>query len=224
MDTFVVAGRPIRIERFPPSTTGQHPALLILHGADGLPGRGLLYRDLAARFAAHGYLAFLPHYFDATGDHPRPNPLDPLNFAAWLTALGENIHYVLRQPEVEEGQIALVGFSLGGYLAVALASQEPRVSAVVECCGGAADLFFDGLQSMPPVLILHGGADPVVPVSEAHRLQRLLQTHDRPHEMHIYPGRGHQLSGPDFEDAFRRSLGFLQRCRSGPNRIVEPRP
>jgi dienelactone hydrolase len=211
LDTFTAGRRTIAIERFEPSNPGPHPALLVLHGADGLPGRGLPYRELAARVAAHGYAAFLPHYFDATDGQTRPNPLDPRNFAAWMAALNEAIGYVLRQPDVLDGQIALLGFSLGGYLSVAVAAHDARVGAVVECCGGVAGFFVGDMRKMPPVLILHGGADPVVPVSEAHKLERLLQEQGRPHEIHIYPERGHQLIGADFEDALRRSLNFLQR-------------
>ncbi|HWG43149.1 MAG TPA: dienelactone hydrolase family protein [Gemmataceae bacterium] len=211
MESFDVAGQRIRIDRFLPSNSRPHPAVLILHGADGLPGRGLPYREMAARFAANGYLAFLLHYFDATNDGLRPNPLNPLNFAAWITAIGEGIGYALRQPETLSGPVGLVGFSLGGYLAVAAGARDPRVGAVVECCGGVADLFLRGMETMPPVLILHGGADAVVPVSEAHKLQRLLAEKGRSHELWIYPGRGHQFVGPDFEDAFLRSLNFLGR-------------
>jgi carboxymethylenebutenolidase len=210
-DTFEISSRRIRVERFQPPGRGPHPALLVLHGADGLPGRGLAYHAITANFASQGYLAFLPHYFDATDGGSRPNPLNPLNFAAWLTAIGQAIGYVLRQEDVTPGRVGLVGFSLGGYLAVAAASQDRRVAAVVECCGGAADFFVRGVETLPPILILHGGADPVVPVSEAHKLQRLLAEHGRPHEVQIYPGRGHQLTGPDFDDAVRRSLHFLGR-------------
>lgn len=211
MDKVTVGRQTIHIERFEPLRPGPHPAVLVLHGADGLPGRGLPYRELASRIAAHGYLAFLPHYFEATDGNTRPNPLDPFNFAAWMAVIGEAIGHAIQQPDGVDDRIALLGFSLGGYLSVAVASQDTRVGAVVECCGGLAEFFVPGADTMPPVLILHGGADPVVPVSEAYKLRRALEKHGRPHEMHIYAGRGHQLTGADFEDALRRSLHFLQQ-------------
>lgn len=209
--TFSAGNQIIHVEHFQPSSTCPHSTVLVLHGADGLPGRGLPYRELATRLAAHGYLALLPHYFDATDGDIRPNPLDPVNFAAWLTAINGAIGHALRQPEVRDGRVALVGFSLGGYLSVAVASQDARVAAVVECCGGVPGFFVRSLETMPPLLILHGGSDPVVPVSEAYKLQRLLEQHGRAHEVWIYPGRGHQLTGADIEDALRRTLKFLHR-------------
>ncbi len=209
--TFAAGNRTIHMERFQPPRPGPHPALLVLHGADGLPGRGLPYRELASRLAANGYVAFLPHYFEATDGDMRPNPLDPVNFAAWMATIDEAIGYALRQPDVLDSQVALVGFSLGGYLSVAMASQDARVAAVVECCGGVPGFFVSSVQTLPPLLILHGGSDPIVPVSEAHRLQRLLEQHGRPHEVWIYPGRGHQLRGTDIDDAVRRTLNFLNQ-------------
>ncbi len=210
METYQVAGRPIHIERFAPVGPTPHPMVFLLHGADGLPGRGLPYRSMAARLAGHGYRTYLPHYYDATDGGGRPNPLNPLNFAAWLEAITEGIAHVAQQQETGPGPVGLIGFSLGGYLAVAAGSMNPHVTAVVECCGGAADLFLRP-ETTPPVLILHGGADPVVPVSEAHRLEAMLKRYGRPYEMWIYPGRGHQLTGPDFEDALRRTRDFLAR-------------
>lgn len=209
--TFTAARHTIHVECFQPPRPGPHPVVLVLHGADGLPGRGLPYRELASRLAAQGYLTFLPHYFDATDGAMRPNPLDPVNFAAWIATIGEAISHALRQPGALDDRVGLVGFSLGGYLSVAVASQDARVGAVVECCGGVPGFFVRSAETMPPLLILHGGADPVVPVSEAHKLQRLLQQHGRPHDVWIYPGRGHQLTGADVEDALRRTLNFLQQ-------------
>jgi hypothetical protein len=107
METFTAARQAIRIERFEPKTPGPHRVVLVMHGADGLPGRGLPYRELTARIAEHGYLTFLPHYFDATGGQPRPNPLNPVNFMAWMGAIREAIGYALEQPNVADGSAVI---------------------------------------------------------------------------------------------------------------------
>jgi carboxymethylenebutenolidase len=63
--------------------------------------------------------------------------------------------------------------------------------------------------------VLHGDADPVVPVSEAYGLERLLKQLGVPHEMRIYAGVGHSFSGATAEDAFRRITAFLTKHLTG---------
>jgi carboxymethylenebutenolidase len=61
------------------------------------------------------------------------------------------------------------------------------------------------------VLILHGEADPTIPVSEAYNLQRLLEEKGIPHEIKIYPGVGHGFENEIWGDATVRTLKFLQK-------------
>jgi len=60
-------------------------------------------------------------------------------------------------------------------------------------------------------LILHGEQDRVVPVSEALRLQQLLERTSTSHEMKIYPGAGHGFNGLQLLDAGQRTIQFLRR-------------
>jgi dipeptidyl aminopeptidase/acylaminoacyl peptidase len=64
---------------------------------------------------------------------------------------------------------------------------------------------------LPPVLILHGGRDRIVPVEHARRLEKLLKAGGVPHEVKIYPDQGHGFLGPAQLDAAGRILAFLQR-------------
>jgi dipeptidyl aminopeptidase/acylaminoacyl peptidase len=59
------------------------------------------------------------------------------------------------------------------------------------------------------VLILHGDADRIVSVDEAHKLDEVLDQANVPHEVKIYSGAGHGFRGDDHEDASRRTLEFL---------------
>jgi carboxymethylenebutenolidase len=208
-DNFESNGRPVQVERFEPRGAAR-AAVLLLHGADGLAYRGPSYRELARGLADQGFLALLVHYFDSTGDGFQAFLTEPFRFMAWMQAVADGVRYARTQLGPAPA-VGLVGFSLGAYLALAVAAQDERVGAVVDVFGGLHDLLVPGVTRLPPVLILHGDADPVVPVSEAYKLEKLLQALGVPHETHIYPGLGHAFHGPAADDAFRRMAAFLAR-------------
>ena len=86
----------------------------------------------------------------------------------------------------ETGQsVSLLGYSLGGYLALTAAMTTRDIAAVAVCYGGVPTPFAGLAANLPPTLILHGSADPVIPVSEARSLSKLLRRHRIPHEVHI---------------------------------------
>jgi len=106
----------------------------------------------------------------------------------------------------------VVGVSLGAYLAVALGIEERRIGAVVEVSGGVPLGWEDRLHpGMAPVLILHGEQDRVVPVSEAHKLEKLLRDSRVKHETAIFPNETHWFSGPARFQLLMRSAEFLQK-------------
>jgi carboxymethylenebutenolidase len=209
--SFESGGRPVTVEQFAPRRGGKFPAVLILHGSDGLQYRGFSYQAFGRDLARRGYVALLVHYFDRTGTQTASWDLGPIAFVAWMQAVGEAVTFAGTRPAVNAGRLGLAGFSLGAYLALGVASQDTRVGAVVELFGGLPDFFAGQLMAMPPVLILHGDADRLVPVSEAHKLERVLTQNGRPFEIRIYPGVGHGFYGADADDALRRALDFFDR-------------
>jgi hypothetical protein len=71
---------------------------------------------------------------------------------------------------------------------------------------------------MPPTLLVHGGADEVVPVRESLELRDLLLRHGRSCEVKVYPGAGHVFArrdgGVDWAaalEAQQLALAFLNR-------------
>ncbi|HEX2727020.1 MAG TPA: dienelactone hydrolase family protein [Beijerinckiaceae bacterium] len=210
-DTFVSGGKPVTAEWFAASgRDGSAPAVLILHGADGMtvPER---YRFGARALAAAGYHVLLVRYFERTGGNGRADWARLRDDAPlWVETVRDAVGHVARQPGVDADRIAVVGFSLGASLALAAAGKDPRIKAVVDVFGpfpsGA-----DNAARTPPVLILHGARDRVVPVEHAHRLEALLKARGVPHEVTIYPDQGHGFFGAAQIDAASRILGFLGR-------------
>ncbi len=160
--------------------------------------------------AAQGYSVFVVHYFERTGTVWADHGTTRANFPAWMKTVGDAITFAAQHASVNANRIGLLGFSLGAYLALSVASVEPRVKAVVEFFGGMPEEL-QRFTRMPPVLILHGEQDRVVPATEATRLQQLLERTSTPYEMKLYPGAGHGFNGSQLLDAGQRTIQFLRR-------------
>jgi carboxymethylenebutenolidase len=209
--SFESQGKTIAVEKFEPKASGRHPAILVLHGAGGMEIGGPEFREFARELARRGYVAHVVHYFDQTGTVRADVRAIGKSFATWMLTIGDALTAVARQENVDPKRLGLLGFSLGSYLSLSVASQDRRVSAVVEYFGGLPDPFTWNLKKFPPTLILHGDADDVVPVAEARKLEKLLGSKEFPFEIRVYPGQGHRFRGDDEKDAFQRSLRFFEK-------------
>ena len=195
MPTFKSGSAAIEIEQSEPATGAPFAALILLHGSGGASRYWLGH--FAPILTRMGMAAFAPHYFDKTGTE-RATPemiLDRKHFPLWLAALRDAINYVAARPGVDARRIGVLGVSLGGYLAVALAAEEPRLRAVIEFSGGMPPGWEQQLSpATPPVLIVHGDRDEVVPVTEAYKLAGVLSQKQVRHEVKIYPDETHWFS------------------------------
>lgn len=210
--TFVSAGKTVRVERFDPAPGSvKNAAVVLLHGADGVHRGSSTYREAARCLTERGFLALLLHYFDSSGEGVSGWNDIPLHFTIWMRTVRDAVTFAREQLRGEEAPVGVVGFSLGAYLALSEAAEDERVRAVVDCFGGFPDLFVPALKRMPPVLILHGTSDPIVPVAEAHKLEKLLADRKLPFEKHLYAGVGHGFQGPVLHDACQRAASFLER-------------
>jgi dienelactone hydrolase len=207
--TFESGHKPIRLDAYLPDSGGTHPAVLALYGSGGgISGMS----EPASMLAAQGFAVFVLHYFDRTGTtEASDKPTMVRNFPAWGKTVWDAISHIEQHPSVDTNRIGLLGFSLGAYLALSVASVDPRVKAVVEFFGGLPKEMKLFMRRLCPVLILHGEADSTVPVEEAYELQRLLEKKATPYEIKIYPGVGHGFDSETWRDAGLRTLHFLQK-------------
>jgi carboxymethylenebutenolidase len=208
MPSFVSGGQQISIDHYASGKLGLTPAIMLVHGSGG-PLRGI---DPFARQAAEmGVHVFVVHYFERTR-HSWVSPAIIQDFFLdWLETLRDSINYIAAQPGVDPQRIGLLGFSLGGFLSLALATQDRRITAVAELFGGLPEHCIADAGKLPPVLILHGDRDNVVPVAEAERLESLLKQHRVLHEIKVYSNQGHHFTGMAQLDAMRRVVMFFRR-------------
>ena len=140
-----------------------------------------------------------------------------------------SLDFAQKHPRADPSRIGLIGFSLGAYLSLALGSQQQRIKAIVDFFGGLSDYFIERLTQLAPVLILHGEADPVVPVSEAHKVAQALDQRGLPYEMKLYRNAGHGFQGLDMLDAAQRAYQFLKQHLGATaprieSRMIRPTP
>lgn len=125
---------------------------------------------------------------------------DPAALAAGTAlaapAIDTFIDRKLAQYELSDADLALVGFSQGTMMAlhVGLRRAAP-VAAIVGYSGmltGGRDLPADSIVK-PPVLLIHGTADPVVPVAALHAAKADLERHDIAVRDYVASGLGHTV-------------------------------
>ncbi|HEV7404453.1 MAG TPA: prolyl oligopeptidase family serine peptidase [Chthoniobacteraceae bacterium] len=209
--TISSAGRPLRLETFFPPGVERAPALLLLHGASGMNGGHRYVPHFAGALAAHGFATVLVRYFDVTETTSADDAEIRRHFDRWLQAIDDAVTAVAQFPEVDPARLALVGYSLGGYLAVAQASRDRRLRAVVEFVGGIDREFAKSVTHLPPTLLVHGENDRRVPFHRAAELEAVLQRVGAPYETRYFPDEGHLLSPAATLVALTATVDFLQR-------------
>jgi fermentation-respiration switch protein FrsA (DUF1100 family) len=105
----------------------------------------------------------------------------------WRLALEEaslGVSYLGARPETDRGRLAVIGYSLGSYIALTHAAGDARVKAVVLAAGGdlpdlpfaaLARTFIDPQRSARalegrPLLMVHGRRDRTIAPAQAERL------------------------------------------------------
>jgi dipeptidyl aminopeptidase/acylaminoacyl peptidase len=190
-----------------PAMGGIRPAVLVLHGSGGVSDFPEDVRELVNR----GYITLAPHYFESTGTSWADLDSIRRHGLTWGQTVLDAVECARRLPNVDSQSIGLLGFSLGGYLAIAVAAHDRRIKCVAEFFGGVPERFLPSIEHLPPTLILHGQDDEIVPVRHALEVKQLCQKKGFYFEMELYPGAGHNFSGAFMRTAIERVIVFLDQ-------------
>jgi alpha-beta hydrolase superfamily lysophospholipase len=142
------------------------PTVILTGGYDGTAEE--LYFSNGAAALARGYHVLA---FDGPGQGAALTQQGLVLRPDWGAVITPVVDYLLTRPDVDPARIALIGLSLGGYLAPRAASAEHRLAACIADCG-SYDLFDAALRRIPRPLA--GGITRDQPLA-ASVLRRVLQ-------------------------------------------------
>ncbi|MEP6809814.1 MAG: alpha/beta fold hydrolase [Chthoniobacterales bacterium] len=193
--SFESGGKKIQADLYPAAGGRSLRTVLVLHGAGGILFDGPSMRRVARTLAASGDTVYLLHYFNRTGTIGALDATMQAHFSEWLETVRDAINWAHARDGKNARPIGLYGYSLGGFLSLAAASDNPRVGAVTEQAGGIWNSQEKRLGKMPPVLMVHGLEDQRVPVKKyARPLERVLRARGGQVETDWVPGQGHVFS------------------------------
>lgn len=202
--------------------SGQADSLVVfLHGY-GTDGKDLL--GLADPLADH-----LPNTVFVAPDAPERSAMNPMGFQwfpiPWIDGSSEeqaeqgmvraveDLNAFLDAVMAEEGlqaeRVALVGFSQGTMMGLHVAPRRDAEFAGVVGFSGrllGPELLADEVRMRPPVLLIHGDADDVVPPQSLPEAAEALQGAGFDVYAHIMKGTGHGIA----PDGLSVALAFLR--------------
>ncbi|MFV6031218.1 dienelactone hydrolase family protein [Streptomyces sp. NPDC056264] len=201
-----------------PDDGRRHPGVLLYMDVFGPRPR---LEEMARELAGHGYFVLVPHIFyregaapllelpEHIGEEERPALFEqvmPFYLAHTaervLTDADAYLAYLAERPEVADGPVGVVGYCLGGVLALRTAAARPdRVAAVAGFHPGA--LLTDEADSphllAPKVTaeVHFGIAESDMTPEEFGRLNEALEAAGVRHGNEIYPGTQHGFTMAD---------------------------
>jgi carboxymethylenebutenolidase len=172
------------------------------------------------RFAAEGFTALAPDmYHGQTADEPDAagKLFMALNIAqAEKDLRGAADHLAGRSSTPKLG---VVGFCMGGQLALFAATLNPRIGACVNFYGIHPNVTPDYTKLSGPVLGLYAEKDQYVTPQVARDVDAAIKQAGKQSEIHIYPNVDHAFFNDErevydraaAEDAWRRTLSFFRQ-------------
>jgi len=210
--------------RIEPRSGAARQLVVFLHGY-GADGNDLIEIGRAWQGLLPDAAFVSPHAPRPCGQAPAGREWFPLTFRdpnerwsgvnAAAPALDAFLDAELQQRNLAPSALALVGFSQGTMLSLHVGLRRKVAPAAIVGYSGMlvvpenidSDTFAGEIRSKPPVLLVHGDADELIPVQAIFHAAQGLAALEVPVEWHISPGVGHGID----QEGLRHGGEFLAR-------------
>jgi phospholipase/carboxylesterase len=116
--------------------------------------------------------------------------------------LNTYLDQILAEHDLKSDRLALLGFSQGTMMSLYVGlRRKQQLGAILGYSGAmiAPDRLSAEIASRPPVMLVHGDADPVVPIQALADVEQALTGAKVTYETHVIPGLQHGIDGAGAE-------------------------
>lgn len=182
---------------------GKGPGVLVIQEWWGLVDH---VKDIADRFAAEGFVALAPDLYhgQATSEPDEAGKLMmALNIDQAAKDLRGAARYLLQHDAVTSRKVGVVGFCMGGQLALYAATVAPdEVGAVADFYGIHPNVQPDLDKLRAPVLGAFAEQDGFAPPAAARELESQIRARSVPTDFKIYEGTQHAFFNDTRADVY----------------------
>jgi len=174
-----------------PISGGERPAIVLVHGYRGLDDG---QRAVTRRFAQAGFVCLSPDLFHGKTYHTLEDcalKKTSLDISRAVVNIVDSVPYLRKLPWVGKKKVAVLGFCMGGGLALyALAQSKAFDAGVIYYQSMFPDP--EDLKSIGvPLLCHYGTADAGTTKTEIAMFRESLDRHKKKYQIEMYQGAGH---------------------------------
>jgi dienelactone hydrolase len=192
------------------SIQGKRPGILVAHTQRGIQD---FVRGQTRELAKLGYVALAADFYGKgirpLEDAPAQQQSSKIKSERALTRRRIQAGYdVLRaHPLVQEGQLAVIGYCVGGLVALELARAGTPLLATAVFHGTLTTPTPEDAKNIKGrVLVLHGADDPTAPLSEVDALVKEMRAAGVDFQLELYGGVKHGFTEPHNSDPKRNAF------------------
>jgi dienelactone hydrolase len=192
---------------------GKRPGILVVHEWWGHNEHA---RHQAMRLAEAGYVGFALDLFGKGKVTTHPKEAGAFyeetmkNHAQTAARFNAALDQLKKDPHVDPTKIAVIGYCMGGTIALDMAREGGDYDAVIAVHAALATKTpaKKGVVKVPRILVLNGAADPMVPPVQVESFEKEMKEAGVHATVVLYPGVKHAFTNPDAGKAGLAALEY----------------